>query len=129
MNPPEALRLANELERATTFVRRDGYVTFELGASMADQAAAELRRLSAEVERLTKCLRWEQHRAERIGTHGPDCWQWGHQHYECAVNQIDSDTALLRRCLEALITPDGSGCDGWKQNVITALRERLEGKA
>lgn len=111
--------------------------------------AAELRRLSAEVERLQKCIRWEQHRAERIGTHGPDCWQWGHQHYECAVNQIDSDTALLRQVqrVMGLMGADlicgaahhekadqhdiGDPCPIQKRwhEVFAALRERLEGKA
>lgn len=115
----------------------------------AQEHAAELRRLSAEVERLNKCLRWEQHRAERIGTHGPDCWQWGHQHYECAVNQIDSDTALLRQVqrVMGLMGADlicgaahhekadqhdiGDPCPIQKRwhEVFAALRERLEGKA
>ena len=42
-----------------------------------------------EIERLTGCLRYEQNRAERIGTHGPGCWQWGPQHWECAVQEIE----------------------------------------
>jgi hypothetical protein len=108
----EAERLAEQIEQ------RD----YDL--KLAD-VVAELRRLSAEVERLTKCLRWEQHRAERIGTHGRGCWGWGHQHYECAVNHIDSDTALLRRCIEAL--EPWAGLSHTK--LIADLRERLEGKA
>jgi hypothetical protein len=35
-----------------------------------------------EIERLNKALKWEQHRAGRVGTHSPGCWQWGSQHYE-----------------------------------------------
>lgn len=51
---------------------------------------AEVRApLEAEVERLTACLRYEQNRAERIGTHGPGCWQWGPAHYECTVAELE----------------------------------------
>lgn len=39
--------------------------------------------LKAENERMRKALRYEQHLAEHIGTHGPDCWAWGPAHYEC----------------------------------------------
>jgi hypothetical protein len=28
--------------------------------------------------------RWET----RVGTHGPDCWKWGPNHYECALREI-----------------------------------------
>jgi len=46
--------------------------------------------LEAENERLNKALKWEQHRAGRVGTHSPGCWQWGSQHYECAMRHITS---------------------------------------
>lgn len=101
---PEALRIADWFE--------GGYGGCEL------EAAAELRRLHQEVEhlrlivfgfenklatrgyeiqiddlkaeitRLNEALQYEQHRAERIGTHGWGCWSWGPKHYECALAKI-----------------------------------------
>lgn len=41
-----------------------------------------------EIDRLTRAVQYEQHRTERIGTHGPGCWKWGPQHYECAVEEV-----------------------------------------
>jgi predicted DNA-binding transcriptional regulator AlpA len=41
-----------------------------------------------EYHRLMDALSREQSRSERIGTHGPGCWAWGHQHYECAMQEI-----------------------------------------
>jgi hypothetical protein len=42
----------------------------------------------AEIERLRKALYYEENRFQRIGTHAPDCWKWGPQHYECALRKI-----------------------------------------
>jgi len=46
----------------------------------------------AEIERLRQALRWQQDRDGRIGTHGPDCWKFGHKHYECALRHIKEMT-------------------------------------
>lgn len=41
-----------------------------------------------EIDRLRTALRYEANRFSRIGTHAPDCWKWGPQHYECALRKI-----------------------------------------
>lgn len=45
-----------------------------------------------EIERLRKALHYEANRFSRIGTHAPDCWKWGPQHYECALRHIKNHT-------------------------------------
>mgnify|MGYP000437976157 CR=1 FL=1 len=54
------------------------------------EAAAALAKLQAENERLNQCLRYEQHREGRIGTHNPNCHTWGPQHYECAIAKLEA---------------------------------------
>ena len=44
---PEALRLADELEAAPAFANSRGTINLEMSSSMAEEAAAELRRLHA----------------------------------------------------------------------------------
>lgn len=50
--------------------------------------ATELRRQHAVIERLTKCLHYEQHLATRIRTHGTGCHAWGPSHYECLLREL-----------------------------------------
>ena len=49
----------------------------------------------AEIARLNDALRWEQSRAERVGTHGPGCWKWGPSHYECALREIEKSALAM----------------------------------
>ena len=84
---PEALRLADELDRV-------------YGYPDTDDAAAELRRLHAENERLNNTLQWEQNRSEHIGTHGPGCHTWGHRHYECLLREYKSLLDALETLME-----------------------------
>lgn len=60
------------------------------------RAADEITTLRAEITRLENALRYEQHRAERIGTHGPGCEMWGPQHYECAVRKLAASEARVK---------------------------------
>jgi hypothetical protein len=69
------------------------------------QLALFLRTQHAEIERLNACIKWEQNRAERIGTHGPGCEKWGPAHYECALQAIERKDALLKQALDALCLP------------------------
>jgi hypothetical protein len=79
----------NLLEEAQArIVELDGFI-----CTINEQATA----LEDENERLNKALKWEQHRAGRVGTHSPGCWQWGPQHYECAMRHI----AALDKDLES----------------------------
>ncbi|TSE32097.1 hypothetical protein [Tepidimonas charontis] len=58
-------------------------------------------------------------------THANGCWNWGPRHYECAVERIERDEALLRQALEALELRCGTNADERKE-LIPALLKRLE---
>lgn len=55
---------------------------------IAVECADMIERQAAEIARLNQALKWQQDRADRIGTHGDGCWSWGHKHYECALDAI-----------------------------------------
>ncbi len=49
--------------------------------------------LIARLEAAEANLKWEQHRAGRIGTHSEDCHTWGPQHYECLLRKFNEAEA------------------------------------
>lgn len=96
------------------------------------KAAALLRTQHAEIERLNACLKWEQNRAERIGTHGPGCEKWGSTHYECLLRSVERKNALLRQALDALknsrsLEPvDADWVKGERHSIIAAITKELQ---
>lgn len=108
---PKALRLAKVIDSR------------EWSLEECDQAAALLRTQHAEIERLNSCLKWEQNRAERIGTHGPGCEKWGPAHYECLLRSVERKDALLRRMVDVWDEPERSltACYG----VVQAIKQEL----
>ena len=72
----------------------------------------------AEIDRLNKALTWEQHRSERIGTHGPGCHTWGPAHFECLLRvnaelveackaALSDDQPYIEKCRAALAKATG----------------------
>lgn len=73
---------------------------------------AACAKLEAENKRLNDSLRWEQNRAERIGTHGPGCEKWGPAHYECLLRhaeKLETEIAALK--------PDAERYRWWRYNA------------
>lgn len=58
--------------------------------------------LREEIARLTKALHFEQHWLSHIGTHGPGCYKWGPNHYECAISEIERLKLIQAKVLKAI---------------------------
>ena len=63
---------------------------------------AKVASLEAEVERLNKCLIYEQHRFGRQGTHWRGCHAGGPEHYECLKVEADRWREVAGECAGAL---------------------------
>ena len=44
---------------------------------------------NAEINRLKQQIKYQDARDGRIGTHGPGCYAYGQNHYECALRRIE----------------------------------------
>ena len=121
----EALRIASDFESFGIDHKPDGWPAIQ--QRELTNAAIMLRHQHEEIERLTACLKWEQNRAERIGTHGPGCEKWGSSHYECLLRSVERKDALLRQALEAINNAHGDGLDNEVKlmNVYTAIKQEI----
>lgn len=63
-------------------------ITRAIEAEVRKDFADTLEAQDAEIARLNKAIHYEQSYLTHIGTHGPDCWKWGPQHYQCALAEI-----------------------------------------
>ena len=82
---------------------------------------SDLAVYSFEIERLRQCLKYEENRSNRIGTHSEGCWGWGPRHYECAVREIERLRIALERAADSL--HDYHAIDAWAE-ACEALGEK-----
>ena len=88
----------------------------------------ELIKAEREIERLNAVIKLEQHRAGRIGTHGPGCHLWGPAHYECLVEyttDIRADVLALCDNYEAQMEIGTAKHSEDDISRIERLRERI----
>lgn len=68
----------------------DDYVPHADWPFRSPRSADDLEKdiLRKEIERLTQAIHYEQHLRTKVNTHGPGCWKWGPDHYECALRKL-----------------------------------------
>lgn len=65
----------------------------------------------------------EYKRASRIGTHGPGCYAWGPNHYQCAMQEIERLQALLRDLIRTTVAHHQSPNDQPISAAYVAARD------
>jgi hypothetical protein len=85
--------------------------------------------LYAEIDRLNKCLTYEQHRAGRQGTHWDGCHTGGPEHYECALRELGAKDRRIAELEDIDVQPFGEETDapwsGKRPPTARALAESI----
>ena len=88
-------------DEIANIIREHSYTTLEVADALTTERA-KVAKLEAEIDRLNKCLTYEQHRAGRQGTHWDGCHTGGPEHYQCALRRV----AELESMLEEIAATD-----------------------
>lgn len=69
----------------------------------AEQFSVAENMWRTEIDRLRARVAYEEHRKNRIGTHGKGCFFHGPSHYECALKEVERLTDRLALAEETAV--------------------------